>query len=283
MTDYPYRLGQFDALDFLRGLPAACVDLVVTDPPYESLEKHRAKGTTTRLKVSKGSSNAWFPVVSNVYLSDVVKELARVMKRNSHLYLMCDPDTSWHARVWGEAAGLKWWNNVVWTKRRMGMGYHYRRQHELVAFFEKGKRRLHNLGICDVLGPYDAVRDGYPTEKPEALCRLLIEQSSDPGMVVLDPFMGSGTVGAAAVRCGRLFWGTDVQQGAVDLARARLRAITGLGTTDVDGDIVSPLSSATTPPAEPRELPRRYDPEGEWDGVFGDEVSSPTTVPPSAE
>jgi site-specific DNA-methyltransferase (adenine-specific) len=48
-----FLIEQEDAVTWLRLLPAGAVDLVVTDPPYESLEKHRAKGTTTRLKKSK--------------------------------------------------------------------------------------------------------------------------------------------------------------------------------------------------------------------------------------
>src|SRR5690242_3919304 len=59
------KLFQGDAVTWLGGLPAGTVDLVVTDPPYESLEKHRAVGTTTRLKQSKASSNPWFRVFPN--------------------------------------------------------------------------------------------------------------------------------------------------------------------------------------------------------------------------
>jgi len=60
-----FHLAQGDAVDWLRSLPAESVDLAVTDPPYESLEKHRAIGTTTRLKHSKASSNDWFRVFPN--------------------------------------------------------------------------------------------------------------------------------------------------------------------------------------------------------------------------
>ena len=67
MTSTPsFELSQQDAVAFLRGLPAESVDLLATDPAYESLEKHRAVGTTTRLKVSAGSSNTWFSIFPNV-------------------------------------------------------------------------------------------------------------------------------------------------------------------------------------------------------------------------
>ena len=60
-----FQLHQQDAVDWLRSLPDASVDLIVTDPPYESLEKHRRIGTTTRLKNSKASSNVWFQIFPN--------------------------------------------------------------------------------------------------------------------------------------------------------------------------------------------------------------------------
>lgn len=52
----PFQLANSDAVQWLRLLANESVDLVITDPPYESLEKHRAVGTTTRLKNSKAIS-----------------------------------------------------------------------------------------------------------------------------------------------------------------------------------------------------------------------------------
>ena len=65
-----YQLACGDAVEWLRKVPDASVDLVVTDPPYESLEKHRAVGTTTRLKHSKASSNDWFEIFPNLALKN---------------------------------------------------------------------------------------------------------------------------------------------------------------------------------------------------------------------
>src|SRR4051812_1338 len=56
VVDTPlFDLSVLDAVEWLRAQPAESIDLLVTDPAYESLEKHRAVGTTTRLKHSKGS------------------------------------------------------------------------------------------------------------------------------------------------------------------------------------------------------------------------------------
>ena len=60
-----FDLSAQDAVAWLKNQPAGSVDLVITDPAYESLEKHRAVGTTTRLKHSKSSSNDWFRVFPN--------------------------------------------------------------------------------------------------------------------------------------------------------------------------------------------------------------------------
>src|SRR5918912_3630642 len=87
------QLFQGDAVAWLHQLPAGSVDLVITDPPYESLEKHRAIGTTTRLKHSKASSNDWFSIFPNSRFPDLFRELYRVLRKNSHLYLFCDPET----------------------------------------------------------------------------------------------------------------------------------------------------------------------------------------------
>src|SRR5438093_7827604 len=79
MDDSRFQLARGDAVAWLRTLPAASVDLVITDPAYESLEKHRAIGTTTRLKHSKSSSNDWFIIFPNVRFAELFVEAFRVL------------------------------------------------------------------------------------------------------------------------------------------------------------------------------------------------------------
>jgi site-specific DNA-methyltransferase (adenine-specific) len=217
-----FHLAQSDAVAWLRALPSESVDLVITDPPYESLEKHRAIGTTTRLKHSKSSSNDWFAIFPNARFPELFAEVHRVLRRNSHFYLFCDPETMFVAKPIAEQAGFKFWKPLIWDKRKIGMGYHYRARYECILFFEKGKRKLNDLGIADII---DAPRisGGYPAEKPSAVSEVLIRQSTEPGQLVIDPFMGSGSVGVAAGSSGRSFAGNDLCKEAVDIARERLR------------------------------------------------------------
>src|SRR5689334_2879153 len=125
------------------------------------------------------------------------------------------------AKPEAERVGFRFWKPLVWDKRSIGMGYHYRARYELILFFEKGKRRLNDLGVADVIS-VPRIHRGYPAEKPAAVSEVLIGQSSEPGEVVADPFMGSGSVGVAARRLGRRFLGTDVNAEAVSLTRRRL-------------------------------------------------------------
>lgn len=211
-----------DALLFLSKIESDSVDLVITDPPYESLEKHRKTGTTTRLKHSKSSSNDWFDIIPNEYFDRLLPELYRVMKPNTHFYLFSDQETMFVVKPKAEAAGFKFWKPIVWDKKKIGMGYHYRARYEFILFFEKGKRKLNNLGIPDILEA-PRVERGYPTEKPVSIMETLILQSSVPGDVVIDPFFGSCPVGIAAFKHGRNFLGADSNEGAINLALARLR------------------------------------------------------------
>jgi site-specific DNA-methyltransferase (adenine-specific) len=234
----PFDLAAQDAVVWLRELPAESVDLVITDPAYESLEKHRAIGTTTRLKHSKASSNDWFKIFPNARFAELFRELYRVLRKDTHFYLLCDAETMFVAKPEAEQAGFRFWKPLVWDKCTIGMGYHYRARYEFILFFEKGKRRLNDLGIADII-TVPRIRGGYPAEKPAEIADVLIRQSSNAGDVVCDPFMGSGSVGIAALRLGRRFFGNDLNPEAVRIAAQRLREF-GEGR-------VSPEVSVDTP------------------------------------
>lgn len=211
-----------DATAWLEKQQPAIADLVITDIAYESLEKHRRVGTTTRLKKSAGSSNAWFPIFPNARIEQLLAELYRVLKKNTHLYMNCDVDTMFILKPLAEKVGFKFWNELIWDKQRRGMGYHYAKRTERVLFFEKGKRNLNDWRAEDLLS-FPRIDNGYPTEKPVGLNEVFVTQSSDPGGLVIDPFMGSGSVGVAALKNGRAFWGNDLKVEAVQLSLERFK------------------------------------------------------------
>lgn len=137
-----------DAVAMVAALPSESVDLVLTDPAYESLEKHRERGTTTRLKESEGSSNKWFGIFPNARYPDLFRELYRVLKPERHAYILCDDETSDVIKLAAQLSGFYVSNTLTWVKTSkrhtedepavdIGMGYHYRRCSERIVFLEK--------------------------------------------------------------------------------------------------------------------------------------------------
>lgn len=238
-----------DALEFLRSLPDESVDLIVTDPQYETTMKWRKIGTP-RLDIDMTRT------VPNDKLRPVLDECARVLKKNSHLYMHCDEETRDILKPKIIEAGFKFWKSLVWDKGSIGMGYHWRGTYEFIVFAEKGKRMLNNLGLPDIFrvkrlkGP-----QYFPMQKPVELAASIIENSSNPGDVVCDPFMCSGTVGVAAIKLGRKFIGCEVGAKAYERATERLnKAVKKKKKTAaaavVEGDTVNPGRSVSFAPPE---------------------------------
>lgn len=234
-ADFAGKVVVSDAFELLRTLGDESVDLVLTDPPYESLELHRSRGTTTRLTTN------WFATVPDTRLPELLASVYRVLRRDRHFYLFCDEvtaDVIKQQQGVGSArqpnggrrcaSGFIYWKEIVWAKTtldgtriRGGTGYHFRAANERILFFEKGKRMLNDLGIPDVLMAPRAQVAG-PAVKPGAIVRTLILQSSGEGDLVVDPFAGSGVVGVEARATGRRFLLGDLDLGYLDPSLADL-------------------------------------------------------------
>ena len=157
-----FQLTQGDAVAWLRTLPAASVDLVITDPPYESLEKHRAIGTTTRLKHSKASSNDWFSIFPNARFPELFAEVYRVLRKDSHFYLFCDPETMFVAKPLAEAAGFKFWKPLIWDKC-LGP--------DTLVWTEGGTKRIADIEVGDRVAIPEGGTDAGQGDAHDALAR----------------------------------------------------------------------------------------------------------------
>ena len=250
-----------EAMGGLKELGDGSIDLIVTDPPYDTLEKWRNMGTTTRLTQSTKSSNRWFPTVPPSYFEAFFKECYRVLKKDTNLFVFCDDDTRYNIDPVVRSAGFHRKKSLVWEKvgqeeelacprcgmpieKRLrpgspGMGYPFRSCHEYIYFAQKGKRRSpEDKNVRDVLKATNPKNKNlWPTEKPVELIQVLIKQSSDPGDLVLDPFAGSGSTLVAAWELGRSFLGFDIQQDAKDYFGNRvLERVLPLSDTEKEGE-----------------------------------------------
>jgi len=209
---------QLDALEFMAKIPDDTVDVLVTDPPYWTLDRWRNVGMTTRLgghsKKDQQRPEMFFETIDQAYLWNWFLEADRVLKLDGHLYIFCDDIvqpilSNWIREAKGEHRFGEC-HTLVWDKMCMGMGYHYRRQYEFVLFVWREKRsekdggrvggftprKLRDLGKADILR-HKRVPGGYPTEKPAPLVAELVTQSVRTGETLCDPFAGSGVLGAA--------------------------------------------------------------------------------------
>ena len=118
-------------------------------------------------------------------------------------------------------------------------------QRRIYLVDEGGKKRetmLGNLWVEDglQLNTSSKERLGYPTQKPLALLRRIIQASSQQGDVVLDPFCGCGTTIAACHELGRKFVGVDVSRAAAQVINTRMKIFYGrIGKVEVDGKVIA--------------------------------------------
>jgi len=217
-----------DALTHLSLVPEGSVDLILTDPPYgQDYSTGRQKETirtTTRIANDTGDLD----------ITKVMYEFGRVSKASSHCYIF----TSWKTvDLWKKEFEryfiLK--NILIWSKDNHTAGdlhWSYAQSYEMILFGMKGRRRLHGRRERDSVY-YPKVKShqqAHLLQKPEALIGYLIGKSSNPGDVVLDPFAGSGTVGACSARGERSSIQFEIDGRYKRLLIARMKREIGVST-----------------------------------------------------
>lgn len=119
--------------------------------------------------------------------------------------------------------------NLIWVKDNKIMGQTYMSQFEYIIMIRKGKhKRINNCGTSDVLNiPNKKLKDEnnktiHDTEKPVDLMKILIENSSNEGDIVLDPFMGIGSTCVASKILNRQYIGFELDENYYSVANNRL-------------------------------------------------------------
>jgi modification methylase len=247
---------QGDCLARLASLPDASVDLVFADPPY-NLQLEGALSRPDQSVVDavnddwdKFASFADYDAFTRAWLT----ECRRVMKPQASLWVI----GSYHNifRVGTALQDLGFWmlNDIVWRKANPMPNFRGRRftnAHETLIWAARSQTDRHYTFHYEALksGNEDVQmrsdwfiplctggerikdtkgRKAHPTQKPEELLARIILSSSNPGDLVLDPFFGSGTTGAVAKRLGRHYLGIERDPAYVDVAKARIKAVTPL-------------------------------------------------------
>lgn len=217
MTIYSNSILCGDASAILTDLQNRCVDLVVTDPPY--LVNYRDR--TGRRIVNDDNPDA----VLSVY-----GELFRVLKPNSVCVSFC----SWTAidqfsAAWTQA-GFKTVGRVVWVKPYASSARLTRYRHETAYVLAKGRPKAPRIPLDDVQEWVYTGNTAHPTQKAVEIVEPLIQAFSQPGDLVLDPFLGSGTTAVAAALNNRDYIGVEWEPQYCAIARQRLAGVEGATT-----------------------------------------------------
>lgn len=218
-----YDIRSGDCVRFLESLPDASVDVITTDPAYSGMNRHMRFGHGRIVgHYGKPDNERWFTEFSDdpATYRRFLAECRRVLRDGRHVYIMFD---SFSLLTLGalvrEFFDVKC--VIVWDKVHLGMGHYYRRRHEHVVFASKGRRKLTRRDLHDVWTVPRLRSVAYPTQKPVELFARMLEASVEPGFVVCDPFVGSGSSAVAALRAGCDFVGADIDPRAVALSRSR--------------------------------------------------------------
>ncbi len=203
-----------DCLEIMREMDDNSIDMVLTDPPYKSLDSSVCVGTTTRL-----INTPWFDTMDRAVIMLVVNECMRVLKDTGALYVFADVKTG--LELFPQLSPS---NVLVWDKGHIGMGYSWRRTHEWAAYCPMEKHRLRRKDYGDILRFSGVKNKFHPTEKPVELMIPIIKNSSDSGDIILDPFMGVGGVMLAALKTNRYFIGIELSPEYCDIAQKRVDA-----------------------------------------------------------
>lgn len=222
------------------------VDAVVTDPPYCSggfneSGKQAAKGMGLRSETIR--ELGWF-VNDNMttaglcwLMSCVAGWCRRRLKEGGTLTAFTDWRMAGHLAPAIEASGFRYQNLIVWAKPSAGLGRGFRAQHELALHFSNGTPEYHSASHGNVLssGRVHSSEREHQTQKPVDLIAKIIETVSAEGQTVLDPFMGSGTTGVAAVAKARSFIGIELDPANFDIACRRIEEAQKQGDLFIQG------------------------------------------------
>lgn len=210
-----------DCLELLEQYPDHSFDALITDPPF-AMAGGISNGTSSQ--VDTQFFQCWWRLVC--------QQLARVMKPEGEGFIWCDWRT---APFIAEGFRPKTQTYDYWRVPQMlhhyrempGQGQPFRNSVDMIAYIRgpksKGSRIANTTHNFLSKYWYYGKHDNHPAEKDPEICMQLAGWCSDPGDLVLDPFMGSGTVGIACARTQRRFLGIEREEVFYTIAATRIQ------------------------------------------------------------
>ncbi len=205
---------QGDCIELMRKIPDSHIDLLLTDPPYGiDLTPQREKGKFKNTKVINDNNLDW--------LDEFVEESYRVCK-NAGLIFCNWQNYDKFKQAFEKKFIIK--NLIVWDKDWFGLGNNFRPNHEFIMLICKTniKTKSNNLSNILKFRRITSQKMLHSCEKPVALLKLLIEELTEEGDIILDSYSGSFSTGVASVGTNRKFIGYELDEKYFEIGRNRL-------------------------------------------------------------
>ena len=225
------ELRQGDCLELMKDIPDKSIDLIVTDPPYK-VTSRGGSGTMGGYWKEKRAKQGIIFDFNNTSCKEYLPEFYRILKDKSILYLMCNNTNLQEMLNEGTKVGFHFVKCLIWEKGNKICGRYYMNCFEYIILFRKGgDKPINKCGTPDILKmPIKKMKDTngknlHDTEKPVDLMKILVENSSNKGDVVLDPFMGIGATGVACKELNRNFIGIERDENYFNIAKERINNV----------------------------------------------------------
>ena len=217
-----------DCLEGLAAIPDKSVDAIITDPPYFLSMGHAGSKTNAKAGEMLASNRTFNDLaICTPFYKQLFAEYARVLKDTGSFYFFTD----WRGYAYYFPllnAALPVRNLICWDNKS-GPGSISSLAHELLVFGTYLPKTTGGVGTN--VWREAAFNSGarstngekvHPTQKPVELITKMIEDSTEPGDVVLDTFMGSGTTAVACLRTGRHYIGFELDEKYHAIAQQRI-------------------------------------------------------------
>ncbi len=228
-----------DCLSKMSTIPDHSIDLILTDPPYNLGLFMKKRGTNLKkLRANHFSGQRWDDLDFDEWTQQMdifLRECHRVLKKRGNLIIFMSIIKAETLISIAEKNHFYYKTVGIWHKTNpmpRNMNLHFINSTEswiyfvndaTTGVFNNGGKPIHDFIETSTITPKEHKQGNHPTQKPVALMKHFIEILSNPGGIILDPFMGSGSTGVACAGSNRMFLGIELSEEYFNNASIRLR------------------------------------------------------------
>lgn len=216
-------LAHADCKDIIKRLKDNSFDLILTDSPYKVISGGAGAKGAPRGMLSKNDGKIF--TYNDISFDEFIPDCYRILKDNCHAYFFTNFLNLQPLMEAVQKAGFKIHNLLAWVKNNATPNRWYMKNGEYVLLCYKGKAKaIKNCGsktfhqFNNILG-----KKLHETEKPIDLLRMYIENSTEPGDWICDPFAGSGATMAAALLSGRKCFTSEIDEKYIPTIYERIK------------------------------------------------------------